>query len=352
MPPTRYGQSPLSSVNGRHPAALRRQPYGSSPCNGNTARRVASTAWSSRSAGSYPPSTKSRHYGHRPSVIRSGANCRVRANTSCRHASGTTASGSIGRPAAIATRCVHDRGTTSTTAYPPPPSATHRPSAYSCARSWQASCTARCASSYTARCASGSSKCVSAPCCVTSTCGRKSASSSGTTAWNARSHPSSPVPAGSATFTALPSAPVAAGLLRPPGLREQRPRMLVQRDRQNPRVLPERRLHPVPVVHVHIHVRDPLGAQLQQPGDRQRGVVVDAEPGRAARHRVVQPAGEVHRVQRVTAPHGLGGPHRLPGDQRGRLVHPGERRIVLGPQPVRPRPPPRDPRKRPGRPSM
>ncbi|MCZ4611316.1 hypothetical protein O3S80_47720, partial [Streptomyces sp. Lzd4kr] len=30
----------------------------------------------------------------------------------------------IGRPAAMATRCVQDRGTTSTTAYPPPPAST------------------------------------------------------------------------------------------------------------------------------------------------------------------------------------------------------------------------------------
>ncbi|CAM5649827.1 hypothetical protein SNARM312S_03608 [Streptomyces narbonensis] len=51
-------------------------------------------------------------------------------------------------------------------------------------------------------------------------------------------------------------------LLRPPRLREQRPRMLVQRDRQDPRILPESRLHPVTVVHVHIHVRDPLRPQL------------------------------------------------------------------------------------------
>ncbi len=48
---------------------------------------------------------------------------------------------------------------------------------------------------------------MSAPCCDTTTCGRKSATSSGTTAWNARNHPASPVPAGSATFTAEPSAP-------------------------------------------------------------------------------------------------------------------------------------------------
>lgn len=102
---------------------------------GNAARRVATIAWSRRSAGSYPDSHPFQDTGHRPSVIRMGANCRVRAKTSCRQLSGITVSGSMGRPAATATRCVHDRGTTSTTAYPPPPNATHRPSAYSCARS-------------------------------------------------------------------------------------------------------------------------------------------------------------------------------------------------------------------------
>ncbi len=128
---------------------------------------------------------------------------------------------------------------------------------------------------------------------------------------------------------------LATGLLRPAGLREERPRMLVQRDGQYPRVLPERRLHPVAVVHIHIDVRDPLGTQLQQPGDRQRGVVVDTETGRPARHRMVQSAGEVHRMHAIAAPDGLRGTHRLAGDQRRCLVHPHERRVVRRPQPVR-----------------
>ena len=51
-------------------------------------------------------------------------------------------------------------------------------------------------------------------------------------------------------------------------------------------------------------------------------------PDGRRRHRVVQPAREVHRVLRLPAPHRLRRRHRLPGDQRGRLVHPGERRIV------------------------
>ena len=56
-------------------------------------------------------------------------------------------------------------------------------------------------------CASGSFMCESQPCWVTSTSGAKARSSGGTTAWNARSHPASAVPGGSATLTAVPSAP-------------------------------------------------------------------------------------------------------------------------------------------------
>ena len=48
---------------------------------------------------------------------------------------------------------------------------------------------------------------VSQPCWLTSMSGPKARSSGGTTASKARSHPVSPVPAGSATLTAEPSAP-------------------------------------------------------------------------------------------------------------------------------------------------
>ncbi|MDX3372549.1 helix-turn-helix domain-containing protein, partial [Streptomyces sp. ME02-6987-2C] len=90
----------------------RNHPYANNPRNGNTARRAARTAWSNRSAGSYPASHEAYDTGHRPSVIRIGPSCRVRAYTSCRHPSGITVSGSTGRPAATPTRCAHDRGTT------------------------------------------------------------------------------------------------------------------------------------------------------------------------------------------------------------------------------------------------
>ena len=140
-----------------------------------------------------------------------------------------------------------------------------------------AACAVRCASMVSARSASGSLQCVSQPCWETSNCGWKAASNGGTTAWNARSQAASRVPGGRATLTADPSAsgpPVSVGL---PGTGEQARRVLVQADRQDARVVPERRLHPVAVVHVDVDVRDPLGALAEQPRDRDRGVVVDAE---------------------------------------------------------------------------
>ena len=45
------------------------------------------------------------------------------------------------------------------------------------------------------------------PCWVTSTSGPNARSTPGTTAWKARNHDASPVPDGSAIFTAVPSAP-------------------------------------------------------------------------------------------------------------------------------------------------
>ena len=122
---------------------------------------------------------------------------------------------------------------------------------------------------------------VSAPHWVTSSCGRNAASSDGTTAWKARSQPASAVPGGSATFTAVPVAGARAVLRRPARAREQRQRVLVQRDRQHPRVGVEGGLDAVAVVHVDVDVGDAVEPVVEQPGDRDRAVVVHAEPGRA-----------------------------------------------------------------------
>ena len=88
--------------------------------------------------------------------------------------------------------------------------------------------------------------------------GRNSASSGGTTAWKARSQPASVVPGGSATLTAEPSARRAAHVLGEAGAGEEVAPALVQRHRQHPRLVPERALDAVAVVHVDVDVGDPL----------------------------------------------------------------------------------------------
>jgi hypothetical protein len=62
------------------------------------------------------------------------------------------------------------------------------------------------------------------------------------------------------------------------GAGEQEP-VLVDRDREHARVVPEGELHPVAVVDVDVDVGHSLGSVGQEPGDRDRGVVVDAEAG-------------------------------------------------------------------------
>ena len=122
---------------------------------------------------------------------------------------------------------------------------------------------------------------MSAPHWVTRICGRNARSTDGTTAWKARSQPASSVPGGSGTLTALPSAPGAAGLVGEAGAGEQGQRGLVQADREHPRVVVEDRLHAVAVVHVDVHIGDPLARRGRAAGDGHRRVVVDAEPGGA-----------------------------------------------------------------------
>ena len=118
-----------------------------------------------------------------------------------------------------------------------------------------------------------------------------------------------------------------AQLPHPAAAREQVPTGLVERHRQHAWIRPVDGLDPIPVVHVEIDVQDaqpfPSG-----PRDRQRGVVVDAEAGRAIGHRMVQPAAWMEGVLDVAAEDGLDRSQRPAGDRRARLVHPGEWRIV------------------------
>ena len=110
--------------------------------------------------------------------------------------------------------------------------------------------------------------------------------------------------------------------------------MLVQSDGQHPGIIPERPLHAVAVVGVHVDVRDPLRALAEQPRDRDRRVVVDAEPAGVPGHGVVQAARDARPVLRRRRPDGPGRGQRGPGHHGGRLVHAGEHRVVLGAEPV------------------
>lgn len=109
--------------------------YASSPRSGNTARRVATIAWSRRSAGSYPDSQSAQDTGHRPSVIRAGRQLPRTGEDFLPPALRNHRLGLDRPPRGDGHQMrprprydVHDR-------VPPPPSAIHRPSAYSCASS-------------------------------------------------------------------------------------------------------------------------------------------------------------------------------------------------------------------------
>ena len=111
------------------------------------------------------------------------------------------------------------------------------------------------------------------------------------------------------------------------GPREQRPTSLVEGDREHARIVPVDRLHAVAVMHIEVDVQHPQPIP-PGPGDREGRVVVDAEPGRPLRHRVMQPATRMLGVLHVPAQDRLDGPQRASGDRRRRLVHAGEWRAV------------------------
>ena len=108
---------------------------------------------------------------------------------------------------------------------------------------------------------------------------------------------------------------------------EQVPPALVEREGQHARVVVRDQLDAVAVVDVEVDVQDPqpLGACTR---DRERRVVVDAEPPRLRRHRVVEPTAGLVRVLDVAAQDRLHRAERARGDDRGDLVHPREGRLV------------------------
>ena len=123
-----------------------------------------------------------------------------------------------------------------------------------------------------------------------------------------------------------------ADLVGEAGAGEQVAARLVQRQGQDPGLVREDGLDPVAVVDVDVQVGDPLHALVEQPGDRHRRVVVDAEAAGPVGHGVVEPAGRGERVQGLAGADGLGRGHGGPADPGRRLVHPGEGRVVAGPE--------------------
>ena len=154
---------------------------------------------------------------------------------------------------------------TRTRPYPPPPKATQRPPAVSCA-SWCSSAIAsRWPSTVSARFGERVLVVGVAAALGDQHVRANARSSAGTTAWNARSQPASSVPGGSATLTDVPSAVALADSVGSPVPGEQRARVLVQADREHPRVVVERGLHAVAVVHVDVDVGDALAPVGEQP---------------------------------------------------------------------------------------
>ena len=111
------------------------------------------------------------------------------------------------------------------------------------------------------------------------------------------------------------------------GPREQVPAGLVDRQGQHTRVVPVDGLDAVAVMDVEVDVQD-AQTVASRSGDGQRRVVVDAEPGRAVGHRVVEASARVERVLDVAAQDRLHRPDRAARDRRCGVVHPRERRIV------------------------
>ncbi len=111
------------------------------------------------------------------------------------------------------------------------------------------------------------------------------------------------------------------------GPREQGSARLVEGDRQHARIVPVDRLHAVAVMHIEIDVQHPQPI-APGTGDRERRVVVDAEPGRPIRHRVMQPTTRVLGVLDLPAQDRLDGPQRPAGHGRRSLVHVREGRAI------------------------
>ena len=232
-----------------------------------------------------------------------------------RHAAGVASGTSRCAPASQTSD--HDRGTTRYASYPPPPVASHRPPAYRCAIVSTSRAASPIAVVVTRRCASGSQAWESAPCWETIRSGPNAAASSGSSDRTAASHAPSPVPGWNGTLTEVPAALPSPSSPTSP--------------------VPGKRYRPVSW---NDRVRTPGSSQwiawtpspwwtsrstyrTRRPSRRARamasaGIVVDAEPGRAVGHRVMEPAARVEGVLDVAAEDRLDRPERAAGDHRRR----------------------------------
>ncbi len=111
------------------------------------------------------------------------------------------------------------------------------------------------------------------------------------------------------------------------GARKEVSAALVERDREDARIVPVDRLDAVAVMDVEIDVEH---AQAGQPRLRNRDgrIVVDAKSRRPRRHRVMKAAARVEGVQRGAAENRLHGPDRAASDGCPRVVHARKRRVV------------------------
>src|SRR5215472_15078485 len=102
----------------------------------------------------------------------------------------------------------------------------------------------------------------------------------------------------------------------------------MQADCQYARVVPERSLDTIAVMHVNVDIGDAFRSLSKQPGNSNSGVVVDAKAARVAAHRVMQPAGNAAAVQHVTGPDCAHRGERSSGYSGRGFMHASEDRVI------------------------
>ena len=119
----------------------------------------------------------------------------------------------------------------------------------------------------------------------------------------------------------------AAGFFDLPRAGKQRPSILVKRDGQDPVGIVEGILDAVAVVNVDIDVRHPL-ALLEEPGDGDRGIVVDAEARGVVAPGVVETTAEAEGHLTLPPHQQVGAAKRGADGLRVQVMHAGEHRVV------------------------